>query len=120
VCEWCGSYVAPGSTFCGSCGRSVRTGPQDQWRGPTAPTGPWAPPGQEVNTGNAFSIAAIVLGCIAFLICPILLGPAGIVMAAIGMSKHERLATTAMVISILGLVVGMILGFVVASSMSTP
>jgi hypothetical protein len=65
------------------------------------------------GTGNGFSIVAIVLGAVAFLFFPILLGPAGMILGAVGKSRNERLAIPAMIISACGLVVGMVLGLVV-------
>src|SRR5579884_2955272 len=56
---------------------------QQQWGVPA-----WAPP---QSGGNGFSIAGIVLGAIAFLFVPPLFGILGIVFAAVGLNKKERL-----------------------------
>ncbi len=68
--------------------------------------------------GNAFSIAAIVLGAIAFLFFPIVLGPAGLILGAVAKSKGEPKATFAMVLAALGTVGGMVLGFVAFSALN--
>ncbi|MGW7520185.1 hypothetical protein ACWGJ2_31860 [Streptomyces sp. NPDC054796] len=52
----------------------------------------------------------IVLGCIALIFCPPGFGIAGIVCGVVAKNKGERLATTAIGVSIAGLVVGMIIG----------
>lgn len=72
---------------------------------------------QPSTAGNGFSTAGIILGAIAFLLLPILFGPAGLILGAVGKSRGESKAVVAMVVSALGLVVGMFLGFVVFSSM---
>ncbi|MGH3444969.1 MAG: DUF2510 domain-containing protein [Nocardioidaceae bacterium] len=69
------------------------------------------------STSNTLSIIGIVCGAVAFLFCPILFGPAGLVLGGIGKSKGERLSTVALVVSGLGLVVGIILGVLVNKSL---
>ncbi len=68
---------------------------------------------------NTFSILGIVFGAVAVLFLPIIFGPVGIVMGAIGMSKKERLGVVGLVVSIVGTILGFILGALVfASSLS--
>lgn len=62
------------------------------------------------GAGNGFSIAGIVLGIIALLIFPPLFGIAGLVMGAIALSRKESKAVIAMVVSGVGLVLGMLFG----------
>ncbi|MFP8884163.1 hypothetical protein [Streptomyces barkulensis] len=83
---------------------------------PNYPNQPYQPQPQP-NPSNTLSIVGIVLGCVAFLFCPPLFGIAGIICGAIATSKGERLGKTALGVSIAGLVVGMILGFVVFQGM---
>ncbi|MFC8228572.1 hypothetical protein [Streptomyces sp. NPDC057287] len=72
---------------------------------------------QRTATGNVLSIIAMVLGVISFILLPIVFGVVGLVLAIIAKTvRHERLAVPAIVVSALGLVGGMILGMVVASS----
>ncbi|MTE21482.1 hypothetical protein F0L17_20675 [Streptomyces sp. TRM43335] len=73
------------------------------------PNQPYQP--QPPNTSNTLSVVGIVLGCVAFFFCPPLFGIAGIVCGVIANSKGERLAKTAIGVSVAGLVLGMILGF---------
>jgi len=76
------------------------------------------PIGYEVprSVGNGYSTAGIILGAIAFLFFPIVLGPIGLIMGAVGKSRGEDKAVVAMVVSACGLVVGMILGIIVFDS----
>jgi hypothetical protein len=68
------------------------------------------------QSGNTFSIIAIVLGGISFLFLPIILGPIGIVMSVVGKNKKEKLSTVALIVAIVGTVVGMIIGAVVGAA----
>lgn len=68
------------------------------------------------QSGNTFSIIAIVLGGISFLFLPIILGPIGIVMSVVGKNKKEKLSTVALIVAIAGTVVGMLIGAVVGAS----
>lgn len=64
----------------------------------------------QADAANTLSIIAIVCGAIAFLFLPIVFGPAGIVLAAIGRSKKEKLAPVALGVAIAGTVIGILLG----------
>jgi hypothetical protein len=68
-------------------------------------------------TGNTLSIIGIVLGCIAVVFCPPGFGIAGIVLGIIGNSKGERLGKVAIIVSAVGLVLGLVLGAIVFTSM---
>jgi hypothetical protein len=61
-------------------------------------------------TGNGYSTTAIILGSIAFILFPPILGGTGLILAAIGKSKGESRAVVGMVVSALGLVLGTCLG----------
>ncbi|MFJ4340620.1 hypothetical protein [Streptomyces sp. NPDC088915] len=77
------------------------------------------PTGQQTAgaNGNVLSIIAIVLGVVAIIFFPIVFGVIGLVLAVIAkFVRHERLSTVALVVSAAGLVLGMILGAVVASA----
>ena len=82
-----------------------------QWGGPPS----YGPP---ADPGIGFSIAGIVLGAAAFLICPPLFGGVGLVFGFVARSKGERLANVAIIVAALGLVVGMILSLAINSSLS--
>jgi len=94
---------------------NVRPGTVGQATPPPMPAD-FGQPAQQAATGNGFSIAGIILGALAFLIFPIIFGPIGLIMGAIAKSKGERLATRALVVSGIGLVVGMIFGAMVGLS----
>lgn len=66
--------------------------------------------------GNTWSTIGIICGAIAFLFFPPLFGIAGLVFGGIAKSKGESGATTALIVSVLGLVLGMIIGALVMSA----
>lgn len=107
-CAQCGQVVPVGSRFCPACGNP--TNPRQQVNPPAPPPSAAFPPAQSASAANGFSIAGIIMGAIAFLFFPIILGPAGLIMGAIGKSKGESKAVVALVVSGLGLVIGMLLG----------
>ena len=64
--------------------------------------------------GRNLAIAGIVSGAVSFLVIPILFGPLGVLLGILGLARGERrLGTIAIVVSVLGLVVGFILSFLV-------
>jgi hypothetical protein len=63
--------------------------------------------------GNTLSIVGIVLGIVAIVIAPIIVGVIGIIFAGIAKGKKEPLSTWALIVSIGGTVIGMILGAIV-------
>ncbi|HET6859208.1 MAG TPA: hypothetical protein VFH94_19240 [Streptomyces sp.] len=69
---------------------------------------------------SPLSIVAIVFGVVALIFCPPLFGVLGLVFGGIAKSKDEPLAVTGLIVAAVGLVVGMLLGVLVFSSMSTP
>lgn len=69
-----------------------------------------------VKSSNTFSIIAIVLGGISFLLLPIVLGPASIILAVIAKNKKENMANVALAVGILGTVLGMVLGAIVGAA----
>ena len=126
-CGNCGHEVQEGRSYCSACGAAVAAdappapfshAPPPHASGPYAPPA-WGPPpaGAPPVPENKFSTWAIVLGCIALLVLPIVLGPAALVLAGIALSKKEPRGTVAMVVAVLGTVGGFALGllFVVAS-----
>lgn len=74
--------------------------------------------GTQTSSSNLFSILAIVFGIVAVIFLPIVFGLAGIVLAAVAISKKERLGKTAMIVAVLGTVAGFILGAVAYNSMN--
>ena len=64
--------------------------------------------------GRNLAIAGIISGAVSFLVIPILFGPLGVLLGILGLARAERrLGTIAIVVSVLGLVVGFILSFLV-------
>ncbi len=55
---------------------------------------------------NLFSIIAFVCAGIAVLLLPVVFGPAGLILGAIGLAKKERLAPFAIAAAAGGLIVG--------------
>jgi hypothetical protein len=70
------------------------------------------------STRNTFSILGIIFGVFAIVFFPIVFGVGAIVLAVVARSKGERLATIALIVSILGTLAGFILGYAVASNSS--
>jgi hypothetical protein len=67
----------------------------------------------EKSNSKVFSILAIVLGGLALLVFPIVLGPAAIILAVIGLVKKEKLAPIGLAVAIIGTAVGMFIGAIV-------
>ena len=63
---------------------------------------------------NTFSIISMILGGIAFLLLPPFLGGAGAILAIIAKTKNEKLWAIGFTVSIVGAVVGFLLGMAVA------
>jgi hypothetical protein len=72
----------------------------------------------ESSTGRTCSILSIIFGAVAFLFCPIVFGLAGFVLGIIGVvqSKNKTAGVIGIVLSVVGTVVGMILGAATALS----
>lgn len=63
---------------------------------------------------NAFSKVGIACGVLAFLFFPVVLGPIGIILGAIGIVRKERLAPVALAVAGAGFIAGMVIGLAVA------
>ena len=107
-CQKCGTQLSTGAGFCSGCGSSVG--------GVMPPPPVFSSPPASKTSSNGFSIAGIICGAIAFLFFPIVLGPVGLVLGAVGKSKGEDKAVLALIVSGLGLVIGMILGAAIGAS----
>lgn len=127
-CTNCGTQSVTGSQFCRNCGapssihgqapppnQPWTPSPNQLWGGQT-PAAVYPQGTSSAGASNGFSIAGIVCGAVAFLFFPIILGPAGLVLGAVGMSKKESLGWVALVVSGAGLVIGMLLGIIVAAN----
>jgi hypothetical protein len=93
----------------------------DHWTDHTAPrpmtttsTQPMSTTSTQQQT-NGLSIAGIVCGVIAVFILPIVLGPAGIIMSAVALGRKEPLAGVALAVSVVGMLLGFVFGYMVAT-----
>lgn len=68
------------------------------------------------STGRTLSIVGIVLGVLAIVILPIILGPIGAILGFLGYRKGDRLGLWAIGVGIAGTVLGMILGAALLAS----
>lgn len=67
------------------------------------------------NPKQGLAIAGLICGIIAFLFFPPLFGVLGIVFGAISMSAGNKLGKTALIVSVIGLIAGMVIGAMVFS-----
>jgi len=65
------------------------------------------------KSGNALSILAIIFGGVSLLLFPIIFGPVALVLAIIAKTKSEKLSTIALIVSIVGPLIGFVLGALV-------
>ncbi|MCV7205793.1 DUF2510 domain-containing protein [Mycolicibacterium peregrinum] len=72
--------------------------------------------GTVASPSNLFSIIAFVCAGVSVLFCPILFGPAGLILGAVGLTKKERFAPIAIAASAGCMIAGMVLGVAVWSS----
>lgn len=108
VARYCaaGHVLAPGVDFCPVCGSPAAVG---AWVGPPGVPGVSGVP-VTVDDRNQLSKIAMVCGGIAFLILPVIFGPAGLILGAVAMTKGERLASVALAVAGSGFIAGMVIG----------
>ncbi len=94
VCPSCSAISDTEKSFCPECGSSF-----DQST-TTSSSG----------DGGGLATTGLVCGIVAFLFLPIVLGPLGIIFGAIAWNKGHPRGRTATIVSIAGLIVGMIFG----------
>ncbi len=68
------------------------------------------------NNGRVFSIISIVLGVVAILILPIILGPVGVVLGFVGHRKGDRLGLFAAIWCIVATIIGIAIGAAVVAN----
>ena len=69
--------------------------------------------------GRGWSIAGIVSGVLAIFLVPVLLGPLGVVFGIVGFARGDRgLGIAAIIVSILGFVIGLAVGVLLLSLMN--
>lgn len=81
---------------------------------------PYGETEQRRSGAQVFSIIAFVCAVISLLFCPILFGPAGIVLGLVGHSKGESLGKWAAIAAGVGLVTGLALGILVYNADVVP
>ncbi|MFG1791927.1 hypothetical protein [Nocardia sp. NPDC049149] len=79
---------------------------------PQQPYQPYVNP-PHPSGSQVYSIIGFVCGMIAILFCPILFGPAGIILGVIGHRKGEPLGKWAAIIAAVCMVLGLIVGFLI-------
>jgi len=99
-CFACGRQIDARAEICPGCGVRQRSAPSV------------ATPAQSSNT---WSYIAIICGVVALIIFPIVFGPIGIVMAAIGASRGESRWKAAMAVVVVLMLVSMALGAYLAT-----
>lgn len=91
TCPECGTDLRENAASCPQCGHRLR----------------------QQGGGLGFSIAAIICGLIAVFFFPYVFGLIGIVLGIVARSRGERWSTWAIVVPIVGFLVGMALAFLV-------
>lgn len=76
------------------------------------------PTSRPTAQGNTLSIIGIVCGVVAVLILPIVFGPIGLVLGFVARSRGESLATVAIAVAAVGMVLGFVLGALLFSASS--
>lgn len=105
-CSKCGTQNA-GQGFCTNCGAALNVTQVAESQLPAASAS---------STSNTLSTLAIVLGAVSFLFVPLVFGVAGLVLGIIAKTKGESKSSMAIVVSSLGLVLGLIFGSIVGAS----
>ncbi len=100
--------------------------PGSEWGIPQDPSYPTHQPAAQpyfydqrlrAQAGNGYSITAIVCGVAALIFCPLVLGLTGLALSHKARKRGESMADTARLVSIVGLVGGIVIGFWVVSRM---
>ncbi|MFE7800471.1 hypothetical protein [Nocardia sp. NPDC057440] len=64
---------------------------------------------------QVYSISAFVCAALSLLFCPILFGPAGIILGVVGRNKGESLGKVATVVAVVAMVIGIVVSYIVLS-----
>ena len=72
----------------------------------------YPPPPPPTSRGRVYTVVAFVLAGLALIFLPLVLGPVGVGLGAVGHSKGDPLGKWAMVAAGVATIVGMVLGFV--------
>lgn len=116
LCNDCSLTYEMTEPGCPGCGADIHHASQQVIRPERLSTpGTAARPTATPDESNTMAIAGIVCGCVAFLILPIVFGPAGVIFSAVALGRKEPRAGLALFVSLAGLVVGLLLGRTFAS-----
>jgi hypothetical protein len=107
---WYPDPHAPGSRYWDGSAWTEHTAPVAAAPGYGAPSVP--------QNANVFWITGIVLGFVSLLICPILFGPAGIILGGIAVSRKDQRGWIAIGVSIVCMIAGAAIGAAVVLNMS--
>ncbi len=108
-CSRCGTQNSS-SSFCTNCGTQLQAS-TNQPVGVNSFTSGSA----QTSQSNTLSILAIIFGSISFLLLPVLFGGVGLVLAIVAKNKNESKANTAILVSSLGLGLGIVFGAIVGT-----
>lgn len=103
--------------FCSACGAGEQTGTYCSKCGSLVQGAAAAPAVGKTSESNGLAIGGIVLGIAAFFFLPIVLGPIGLVLGIVAKTQGQKSAVTAIVVSSVGTVAGMIFGAMVGASL---
>ncbi|MFQ6325780.1 hypothetical protein ACLMAL_06520 [Nocardia sp. CWNU-33] len=67
-----------------------------------------------------YSIIAFVCAALSLLFCPILFGPAGIILGVIGRNKGESLGKVAVIVAAVAMVIGIVVSYIVLAGDALP
>ena len=98
MCKGCSVITKTDKDFCPTCGASYLTASEQEAGSPD---------------GAGFATAGLVSGAISFLFLPIVFGVLGIIFGSIAWSKGNPRGQAATIISIVGLILGLIISIAV-------